>query len=264
MSLSFGQVIPVTGPNLGFPGNISRFGDRVVKARPFAPLTSTNNLNFGDPAVLIPTTTGGAWTSVADFIATVANIGKLAKQFAGLAVRNVKTSLTYPAGVTPGTNQVGYYSNGQEAELLLRGSGTILLTVGAPSAGDQVYARVVSSATSAVLGAWETNPAALDQFTLATTGASAVGQAVITMSTLTNVQVGQVVSGHAGIPANAYVVSIQAGTSVTINANLTAAIPSGDLVQFSNLAPLNGAEVTSGVVDANSMVEITLTVRNVA
>ena len=91
MSLSFGQVIPVTGPNLGFPGNISRFGDRVVKARPFAPLTSTNNLNFGDPAVLIPTTTGGTWTSVADFIATVANIGKLAKQFAGKPVKGEVT-----------------------------------------------------------------------------------------------------------------------------------------------------------------------------
>src|ERR1700692_1533848 len=100
---SFGQVIPVTGPNIGFAGTVSRQGERVIAARVFTPYTLTNNLNFGDPAVVIPDQKGGAYDSVADFIAhAAANIGLLAAYWAGAAVREVKTQLTYPSNVTPG------------------------------------------------------------------------------------------------------------------------------------------------------------------
>ena len=43
--ISFGQVIPVTGPVLGFAGTVSRIGERVITARQFVPTTSSNNLN---------------------------------------------------------------------------------------------------------------------------------------------------------------------------------------------------------------------------
>ena len=95
MPTSFGQVISVTGPGLGFQGTVSRQGERVIAARVYNPTTSTNNLNFGDPAVLVGDTAGGKWDSVADFVATVANIAKVASQFAGMAVREVQTQLSY-------------------------------------------------------------------------------------------------------------------------------------------------------------------------
>ncbi len=267
MIVSFGQVIPVTGPNLGFPGNISRFGDRVVKARPFAPLTSTNNLNFGDPAVLIPTTTGGTWTSIADFIGTVTNLAKVQAAFAGVAVRNVKTSLTYPAGVTPGTNQVGYFSNGQEAEVLERGSATVLLTAGAPSAGDQVYSRILASSISSALGDYETNPSATVDYITSVAPSGTINSTTITLNTTLALYPGMLVFGP-GVPAGAYVVSLTgtngAATAVVISSALNQTLTAGSPIVFSNLVPLNGVTVTTGVVDANNTVEITLKLRNIA
>src|ERR1700733_1321934 len=116
---SFGQVINVTVPNNGFQGTGSRFGGRGMAARTSDPFPVTNNLNFGDPTVLIPTATGGVYDSVADFVANAAaNIGLVAQYFAGMAVREVKTQLTYPAGQQPGIQQVGYYANLQMAEVL--------------------------------------------------------------------------------------------------------------------------------------------------
>ena len=120
---SFGTSIPVTGPNIGFPGTVSRFGERVISARPFAPLVSTNNLNFGDPAVLVPNSTANledSYDSVKDFLGTLANTALLKQYFAGAAVREVKTQLGYPQ--TPGVLATGYYASGQMAEVLERGT----------------------------------------------------------------------------------------------------------------------------------------------
>lgn len=264
---AFGQTIPVTGPNLGFPGAVSRFGDRVIKARPFAPLTAANNLGFGDPAVLIPTTTGGTWTSVADYIGTVANLAKVVKAFAGVAVRNVKTSLTYPSSVTPGNNQVGYYQNGQEAEVLERGSATVLLTVGAPSAGDQVYTRILASSISSVLGDYETNPSTTVDYITSVAPSGTINTTTITLNTTLALYPNMLVFGP-GVPDGAYVVSLTgsngSATAVVISSALNQTLTAGSPIIFSNLAPLPGVVATTGVVDANNMVEITLTKRNIA
>ena len=265
---AFGQTIPVTGPNLGFPGAISRFGDRVVKARPFAPLTSTNNLNFGDPAVLIPSAAGGSWTSVADYLGTAANVVKLAAQFGGVAVREVKTSLTYPAGVTPGNNQVGYYQNGQQAEVLERGSATVLLTVGAPSAGDQVYTRVLSSSISSAVGDWETNPSVTVDRITSVLPSGTINSTTITLNATLALYVGMLVSGP-GVPAGAYIATISGGsagaaTAITISSALIQTLTAGSPIVFSNLLAVPNTVVATGVVDANNMVEITILSRNLA
>jgi len=141
---SFGQSIAVTGVNLGFPGGVSRFGDRVIAARVFQPFTTTNVLNFGDPTVLIENATGGQWDSVADFIAhATSNIGLLAAQFAGMAVREVKQQITYPYNQTPGVQVLQNYGSGQMAEVLERGNGTVNFAVNNSGvAGGQVYTRV--------------------------------------------------------------------------------------------------------------------------
>lgn len=260
---NFGQVIPVTGPNIGFPGTVSRIGERVIAARPFSPITTTNNLNFGDPAVLVPNSTANledSYDSVADFVGTAANIALVAAYFAGFAVREVQTELTYEAGLQPGLQQVGYYSNGRMAEVLERGSGTIVLSVGAPKSQAQLYTRVVlnSAITAGTLGDWETNPAASDLFSTTAT-AAAIGTAV-TIASATNTQNGQVVSGL-GIAPGTYVASGGGTTAIVLSQNTTAIIPAGTPITFSNLVALPGVVARTGYVDANNMLEITIKTR---
>ncbi len=255
---SFGSVIPVTGPDIGFAGTVSRFGERVITARQFVPYTSTNNLNFGDPAVVIPNSEGGNWDSVADFIAhAVSNIGLLYKQFGGMAVREVKTQLTYPSNVTPGASpMVGLYSANQLAEVLERGSGTVPLAVGTPSQNDQVYVRVVANAgvTAGFVGDWETNPAATDLFTSATTLTQGSTSATVTSGT--NIQVGQLISG-VGIAPGTYVAAI-AGTALTLSqAAIATFATTGSVLTFSNLFAVPGCVARTGFKDSNSMLEVT-------
>lgn len=263
---SFGQVIPVTGPNLGFAGQVSRLGERVVPAREFVPYNSALNLNFGDPAVIIPNAQGGYYTSVADFVANAtANIGLVASAFAGAAVREVQTQLAYPygAGIVPGTQQLGYYAPGQIAEVLERGNITIPLSVGSPNAESQLYTRVVANAavTAGVIGDWETNPAATDLFSVATTLTE--GSTAATVASGTNIQVGQVISG-VGIAAGTYVAAV-AGTSVTLSQAATATFAStGSVLTFSNLVALPNTVARTGYVDVNGICEITIKVRNAA
>src|SRR6202167_1773696 len=237
MTISFGQVIPVTRPNIGFPGNVSRLGDRVITAREFVQQSAsgTFNLNFGDPAVLVPNSSGGYWTSVADFVnAAAANAAGIAANFAGMAVRNVQTQLVYPAGQAPGILQTGYFASGTMAEVLERGSGTVFLAVGAPTAGAQVYTRVAlnSAVTAGATGDWDTNPAASDLFAVEAT-AQTQGSPDVTIASGTNTANGQSVSG-VGIPSGAYVVSGGGTTSIVLSANATQT-SAANILTFSNL-----------------------------
>lgn len=255
MATSFGQVIPVTGPNLGFPGTVSRFGERVIAAREFVPITPANNLLFGQAAVIIPNQQGGFYDSVTDFLGTVANIGLLYKAFAGFAVREVKTQLGFP--YNPNTPLTGYYANGQMAEVLERGSMTVALAVGNPNSQDQVYVRTALNGAIAagLVGDIETNPAASDLFNVATTLTEGSTAAVVASGT--NVVVGQVISG-AGIAPGTYVAAV-AGTAVTLSQAATATFATtGSILQFSSLFACPGVVVRTGLVDANSMLEITL------
>jgi hypothetical protein len=98
---TFGQVIPVLGPNVGFPGQWSRTADSIIVARP---VNSATNLPFGAGAVLIGSATGGTFQSLADFLATATNAQNLQAYFAGIAVRNVKVMAPYSALTqSPGT-----------------------------------------------------------------------------------------------------------------------------------------------------------------
>jgi hypothetical protein len=193
----------------------------------------------------------------------------VAAQFAGAAVREVQTQLTYPAGQTPGILQVGYYAPNSMAEVLERGSMTVLLTVGAPNAEAQVYTRVVQNLTNVpgtTIGDWETNPAATDLFTLTGVTGVAAGQTAITL-TATNVYVGQVVSGP-GIAPGTYVVS-GTGTAgsysaIVLSQAITTALTNTSPLTFSNLVALPNVVTRTGYVDANNMVEITIKNRNAA
>jgi hypothetical protein len=265
--LSFGQVINVTGPNNGFQGSVSRFGERLITAREFIPYTASNNLYFGDPAIILPGVGngGGAFTSVADAVAnSAANIALIASAFAGMAVREVKTQLTYPAGQTPGIQQVGYYANQQIAEVLERGSGTVLLSVGAPQAGAQIYTRVVlnGAVPAGTVGDWETNPAATDLFS--TTATTTEGSTAVTLGSGTNTKNGQTISGL-GIAPGSYIVSGGGTTAVVLNNPATATFATlGTVVTLSNLVALPSTVARTGSLDSNNILEITIKNRNAA
>ncbi len=254
---SFGQVIPVTGQNNGFPGTLSRAGVPVVKSRQVLS-TAAHNVDFGEAAVLIPNSTGGTFESIRDFVATPANIPNLAAQFAGIALREVKTHLTFPAGVVPGVQQVGYYRPGEMIDVVQLGSVTVQITHGTPQANGQVYARIVANAgtVGTIVGDLEAAPE-----TVSTTGTASSGSTALTVASGTGIAVGQLITG-AGIAPGTYVAAV-AGTAVTLSAATTAALSSTAVV-FANTVPLPYVVFATGNLDANGVAEITLKVRNAA
>lgn len=211
----FGSVIPVTGLNLGYRGQIARTGggDPVIVAK-FANASNVNNISFGDPVMLLPDSVGGTYRQVADFLAngggllissttatsttvTVATAGLVPGMFVigagipvgttivsitattitisqaatasatvnlsyallgGLAVREVKTQLTYP--ITPGSSVIGTYLPGQMTEAMV--SGTIIgqIYVGTPVAGGAIWLRVIANGgiPAGVVGQLEAAP----------------------------------------------------------------------------------------------------------
>src|SRR6185312_11506205 len=100
---SFGVAIAPNGPNVGFPGTISRQYVRVARNRQ---VSITNGLAFGAGAVILPDAAGGKYQSLADFLATATNAQNLKKQFVGIAVRNVKTEFAYTSLVQSGNTTV--------------------------------------------------------------------------------------------------------------------------------------------------------------
>lgn len=213
----FGQVIPVVGTNLGFLGQASRTGERVIVARQ-ANAANTNNIVFGDPVVTMPDTSGGTFRQLGDFLAnggaasittitttsgsataTVGSTQNLAvgmlvsaagvvvgttisaitsataitlsinasssqsavpmyvAELAGIAVREVKTQLTYPQSPT-GAPPITSYAPGDMTEVLQVGSITVSIPVGTPETAGQVYYRIATNGTypAGVVGDLET------------------------------------------------------------------------------------------------------------
>jgi hypothetical protein len=151
---SFGGVIPVTSLNLGYPGNASRLGERVIAARQVLPATP-NPIKFGDPVVIVADSLGGTYQSVADFIATPGTF--TAVRFAGVAVRNVKTMLQFVAWGNVQSAQFGNFTPGAMAEVLERGSITVKINNGQPVSQNPVYIRTVFNGAipAGVVGGFE-------------------------------------------------------------------------------------------------------------
>lgn len=134
----FGAVIPVTGLNLGFVGQISRTGERVVTARQ-ADAANATNIPFGGAVVILNAAPPGTYQSIKDFIA---NGGAFTTaKFAGIAIREVKTNLAYVSLENIGSPVVGSYTPGEEMEVLERGSIVVPILVGAPVPQGPVYVR---------------------------------------------------------------------------------------------------------------------------
>jgi hypothetical protein len=228
--------------------------------------TAASNLSFGSPVVLIPNASGGGDTmdSVADFIATsFANAGLVAAQFAGVAVREVKTAVTYGSGITPGVLSVGYYQPGEEGEVLEMGSVPVVIAAGTPQSQQPVYTRLAlnnAAVPAGTVGDFEATPPSSD--TIATTGTASAASTALTVASGTGIQKGQAVSG-AGIAPGTSVTNVS-GTAVTLSLNTTAAL-STTAVTFSNVVALPNTVFRTGYQDSSTLVaEITIKIRNVA
>jgi hypothetical protein len=124
--------------NLGYPGNISRGVDAIVENH-FLRSTDVANINFGDPVVLNSDNTVSAFGSAGT-----------AATFLGIAVREVKQNTDY-------FNAQGYYQPGQPTDVAVRGSLTIKVNVGTPTANGNVYVRITANGAipNGVVGGFE-------------------------------------------------------------------------------------------------------------
>lgn len=114
----------------GYPGQASRQGDEASRTRPVA--AGAADVPFGAP--VIQKDDG----SVALFGAT-----NTAADFAGIAMRKVKSAKVYP------TQNFGFYAAGEACDVLQRGGVSVICAWGTPKVGAKVYVRTkVVSGTS--------------------------------------------------------------------------------------------------------------------
>jgi len=228
-NFSFGQFIPVTGPNVGFLGNVSRGGNqRTIRSRPVLNTTASGILAFGAGAVELSYATsgaqpGGAYQSLADFLATATNAANLQQYWAGIAVRNVKTMYQYTAlnqstntttatalatQVTPGSTSftsgtvVGTILAGQYVEGYGIAAGTVVTSVSGSTVNISLGTLYALSSSAVTF----VNPS-----TESYTGSYAAGQeADVLLVGSTTVQITN------GTPQNNYPVYIRTVANATI------------------------------------------------
>jgi hypothetical protein len=132
--------------NLGYPGSYSRNGDCQIMARPVYG-SDTNGPNFGDPLVVNSDSTGGTYSSVADLYLRAGTLAMT--NFAGVAVREVKTFETYTAA------SLGGYAPGLMCDCITRGSVNVVVTNGTPQAHGAVWVRTVVGSLQTPVGGFE-------------------------------------------------------------------------------------------------------------
>lgn len=128
-----GKVIG-TSLNLGYEGNPSRNIDNAITAR-----RADEKIYFGDPVIL------NSDNSYSKFGAS-----NVDADFVGVAVREVKQAISY-------TDSATFYEENERCDVLTRGTVTIKVNNGTPTAGGKVYIRTVanSSIPKGVVGKFE-------------------------------------------------------------------------------------------------------------
>ena len=116
--------------NFGYPGQVARHGDEVSRTRPVK--EGTANIPFGAPVVLN-----------ADGSVELFGAGKTAGDFAGIAMRKVKSATLYPY------QNFGFYAEKEPCDILQRGGISAICTWGTPQVGGKVYVRTgITAGTS--------------------------------------------------------------------------------------------------------------------
>jgi hypothetical protein len=275
----FGTVIPVLSLNNGFPGNISRLGERVIHSRQVLP-TTANSILFGQGCVVVPDSLGGTIQSIADFI----NGGGvfIPSLFGGVAVRNVKTNLNFSTlgNVGNQTPYFGSFAPGQIGGLLERGSVDVTVLNGQPVSQAPVYTRVALNGAipAGIVGDFEAVPdgsivgaagsnTGNGTLTAATIGPNATDQ-VYTV-TFTSGTAYKVTDANGNIVGTGAIVATATHTSKFNNGTIGFTLTQGSVVLITNdsftvtvsallTVALPGVVFTTGVMDGNNVAEITL------
>ena len=276
----FGTVIPVLSLNNGFPGNISRVGERVIHSRQVLPSTP-NAILFGQGCVIVPDSTGGTIQSLADFI----NGGGvfIPSQFAGVAVRNVKTNLNYSTlgNVNNQTPYFGSFAPGTIGGLLERGSVDVYVANGQPISQGPVYTRLALNGAipAGTVGDFEAVP---DGSIAAVAGGGNTGNGTATALaigpnatnqaytvTFTSGTAYKVTDANGNIIGTGTIVATATHTSKFNNGTIAFTLTEGSVVFITNdtftitvsallTVALPGVVFTTGVLDGNGVAEITL------
>jgi hypothetical protein len=275
----FGTAIPVLSLNNGFPGNISRVGERVIHARQVLPSTP-NAILFGQGCVIVPDSTGGTIQSIADFIAGGGIF--LASLFAGIAVRNVKTNLNFSTlgNVGNQTPYFGSFAPGTIGGLLERGSVDVSIANGQPVSQGQVYTRLALNGAipAGTVGDFEAVPdgsivgAAGSNTGNGTITGLAIGSnatAQVYTVTFTSGTAYKVTDANGNIIGTGTFVATATHTSKFNNGTVAFTLTEGSVVFITNdsftvtvsallTVALPGVVFTTGVIDGNGVAEITL------
>jgi len=124
--------------NYGYAGNYARTPDDIVADRKLA-----------DASAAIPF--GAAVALKSDNTYTAVGSTFTAADFAGIALRTVKQATSYQA------QNVVSYQPGEMMSALQRGAATVVCNVGTPTAGGDVYVRILENASvpAGVVGGFE-------------------------------------------------------------------------------------------------------------
>lgn len=106
----------------GYPGQASRQGDEVSRTR--AVKAGADNIPFGAPVI-----------QNSDGTVELFGATNTAADFAGIALRKVKSAKVYPY------QNFGYYAEKEPCDVLQRGGVSVLCAWGTPAVGATVYVR---------------------------------------------------------------------------------------------------------------------------
>lgn len=124
--------------NYGYPGTMSRLGDEITRTRPLK--DGTGDIYFGDPVIINTDGTVQKFGS-----------GNTAAQFAGCAVRRIKSATQYL------TQNRAFYTGQEPVDVIERGGVMVNVNVGTPTIGGAVYIRIAANGSipAGVIGGFE-------------------------------------------------------------------------------------------------------------
>ena len=265
--------------NFGYPGNYARTPDDVTVSRVIK----------ADSAADVPF--GACLKLNANNTVELAGSGFKAEDFAGIAVRDIKTPTNFLV------QNVVSYVRGQVCDALVRGAVTVTCNVGNPSAGGPVYVRIAANddVANGVVGGFEAAPddasvvAGKNTYTIATNAANddEITFAGVTLKAGTDFGVGANAAATAPLLAAAFaaspageVFSFNAVAAVitvtekvagggntpgamTVKSGGTAVITAGTATNSvaANNVLLPNVKWTTGAMDANRICEVTVMTR---
>lgn len=253
-----GFVVPLQGPNAGFPGTVSRNGDEVIVNRPLA-LTDTLNANFGDVAFLNQNSTGGSWSSAQALAAPAAS---LTGTWSGAT-----TAVTLNSGTGVAVGQLVVGANVAPGTTVSAISGTALTlsqnTLGSETATPLFFLGASLTSTTGFSGIFATN--AKVNTTYPTTGTNLVNGYYVPGQLADVAERGSVT-----VQLTVYSVTPVSGGQVFVRVALNPAIPAGIVGGIETAAdgsftiglPLSIIAFKTGAVDPNGRTEVTLKTRN--